>query len=92
MDLLLEPHLTSCCGRNISQQAVAEIQKRRGKCPLCNAIPLSTILHKDLQREVKRIRVFCDNQCSWQGELSALDYHLQFCPKKNVPLMAKLSL
>ena len=92
MDLLVQPHLTPCCGKHISPKAVAEIQKKGQKCPLCNNIPLSTILNKHFQREVKRIRVFCDNQCSWQGELSALDYHLQSCPKKDIPPVAKSPL
>ena len=91
-DLLLQPHLTLCCGRHLSQAAASEIQKKGGKCPLCSTIPLSTILNKHFQREVKRIQVYCDNQCSWQGELSALDYHLQSCPKKDFSLMTKPSL
>ena len=90
--LLLQPHLTSCCGKHISKDAVTEIQKKGGKCPLCNALPLSTILNKHFQREVKGFVVFCDYKCGWQGELSALDHHLMSCPMKDTPLQTQPSL
>ena len=91
--LLLEPYLTSCCGQHLSQEAVARIKKERGKCPLCKMIQWSTMLDKHYQREVNSLLVFChykDRGCTWQGELSAFEYHVSSCPMKDTPLMKEL--
>ena len=84
--LLLQPHLTSCCGNHLSQEAATRIQRERGACPLCKAPHLSTMLDKHFQHEVKKLPVFCyrkDRGCGWQGELAALDCHVQSCPMEN---------
>ena len=93
-NLLLQPHLTSCCGKHLSQEVASRIQQEQGPCPLCNAQFLSTILNKHFQREVKALPVFCPHKekgCDWQGELSERDYHLHSCPKSDsTELMEKL--
>ena len=85
--LLLQPHLTSCCGKHISQEASTRI--RRGACPLCNTASWSTVLNKHFQRQVNEMRVFCchdDRGCDWQGELSELEHHVHSCPMREKPL------
>ena len=80
--LLLQPHLTSCCGKHLSHEAATLIERKEGTCPLCNEIGLKTMLDKGFQRKVKELRVFCrhkDIGCGWQGKLSDLDQHLQSC-------------
>ena len=84
--LLLQPHLTSCCGNHISQEATSRIQREGGACPLCNTHPLSTMLNKHFQRQVKSVCVFChhdDRGCGWQGELANFDSHMQSCPMRD---------
>ena len=69
--LLLEPHLTSCCGKHLSQEAATRIQGEGGACPLCNSPSWSTVLNKHFQRQVKSLCVFCRHEergCGWQGD------------------------
>ena len=91
--LLLQPHLTSCCGKHLSQEATTRIQREGGACPLCKTPHWSTVLNKHFQRQVNALHVFCrheDRGCGWHGELSDLECHIQSCPQKDDPLMTEL--
>ena len=91
--LLLQPHLTSCCGKHLSQEAATRIQGEGGACPLCKMPRWTTMLSKHFQRQVNQHRVFChheDRGCGWQGELSDLERHVQSCPMRDQPLMTDL--
>ena len=91
--LLLQPQLTSCCGKHLSQEAATRIQRGGGACPLCKMPRWSTVLNKHFQRQVNQLRVFChheDQECGWQGELSDLKRHIQSCPMRDQPLMTEL--
>ena len=91
--LLLQPHLTACCGKHLSQEAAARIQREGGACPLCNEPHFTTVLNKHFLRQVNELRVFChheDSGCGWQGELSDLERHVQSCPMKTASLMTDL--
>ena len=78
-DLLLQPHLTSCCGQHLSEEAVKRIKNEENKCPQCQAPEWTTILSKHFLRQVTKLRVFCrDPECDWQGTLSEQDRHMQF--------------
>ena len=60
---------------------------------MCATSDWSTILSKHFQRQVNALHVFChheDRGCGWQGELSDLERHVQFCPMKDSPLMTDL--
>ena len=90
MNLLFQPHLTTCCGMHLSRVAATKIQ---GACPLCKAPHLNTVLNKHFQRQVNALDVFChheDRGCGWQGELSDLKRHVKSCPMKDAPLMTDL--
>jgi hypothetical protein len=68
--VLLQPHLTSCCGNHISEEAASRIQREGGACPLCKKKDWSTMFSKHFQRQVNSLRVFCrheDRGCGWQG-------------------------
>ena len=93
--LLLRPHLTSCCGNHLSQEAATRIQGVGGTCPLCKATHWYTTYNKHFRRQVKSLRVFCrhkDRGCGWQGELRNLHSHIPCCPKSDTPMMTDLSL
>ena len=93
MGLLLQPHLTSCCGKHISQEAATRIQGEGGACPLCKEQSWSTMLNKHFQRQVNSLHVFCrheDRGCGWQGELASFHHHVESCPMKDGPLMTEL--
>ena len=81
--LLLQPYLTSCCGKHLSQEATTRIQREGGACPLCMTSRWSTVLNKYFQRQVNALHVFChheDRGCGWHGELSDLERHVKSCP------------
>ena len=90
--LLLQPHLTECCGKHLSQEAATRAQGA-GLCPLCNTAGFSTMLNGYFLRQVNKLHVFCryeDRGCGWQGELSDLDRHTRSCPMRNAPIMTEL--
>ena len=92
--VLLQPHLTSCCGNHISEEAARRIQRGGGACPLCKKKDWSTMLNKRFQRQVNSLRVFCrheDRGCGWQGELAAFHHHVNFCPMRDGPRMTELA-
>ena len=82
LGLLLQPHLTSCCGKHLSEESATRIQGEGGPCPLCKASDWSTVLNKHLSRQVKELHVFCrhkEKRCRWKGELSDFTQHVQSC-------------
>ena len=88
LDLLLQPHLTPCCGKHLSQEAATRIEGEGGSCPMCKESHLNTVLDKRFRRQVNELRVFChheDRGCGWQGELSDLKRHVQSCSMKTTP-------
>lgn len=52
-DLLLQPHLTLCCGQHLSPEAVTTMVEDGMPCPLCKTASWSTVLNKHFQRQVK---------------------------------------
>lgn len=52
-NILLQPHLTLCCGSHISPEAATAMQKDGMPCPLCKTASWSTVLNKHFQRQVK---------------------------------------
>ena len=78
--LLLQPHLTACCGHHLSDEAVTKIQGMGGACPMCRTPNLLTILDKHFRRQIYQLRVFCRRKgkgCEWKGELSELEHHMK---------------
>jgi hypothetical protein len=85
MGLLLQPHLTSCCGKHISQEAAAKIRREKLPCPLCKKAHWNTMLNKRFRREVNALHVCCrheDRGCGWQGEMTTFHTHVKSCPMR----------
>ena len=83
-ELLLEPHLTECCGQHLSERAVEQLKRRIRPCPMC-AMPLVTIKDIHFRRKVRELPVFCPNKnkgCQWVAEVSAVKEHMEVCPWK----------
>ena len=81
--ILLEPHLTGCCGKHLSGRAVEQLRSRGLPCPLCNEPQLVTIKDFHFRRQVWELPVFCPNKgrgCNWVAKLSALQSHMENCP------------
>ena len=86
---LLVPHVTSCCGQYLSEEAADRIKHVGGACPLCNTPSWTTLLNRRFQCTVHELRVFCPHRrrgCRWEGELGALHRHKQSCANKTSPL------
>ena len=93
MGLLLQPHLTSCCGQHISQEAVKRLKKEGQGCPMCKSDKWPTILSKHFLRQVIELRVFCrETECDWQGELSELESHSESCHNSSGKLYLAIDL
>ena len=93
LELLLQPHLTSCCGGHISADAVSRVQGGDHPCPLCGARTWNTVLNKHFQRQVRALRVVCcyeNRGCVWQGALSYQERHIESCSMKSAPLLRDL--
>jgi fyn-related kinase len=83
MGLLLQPHLTSCCGKHLSQEAAAKIRREKLPCPLCKKAQWNTMLDKRFRREVNALHVCCRHEgrgCGWQGEMTTFHTHIKSCP------------
>ena len=92
--LLLQPHLTSCCGKHLSYEAATKMQKEKGACPLCYELQWSTMLNKHFQHQVNSLDVLCchkDRGCDWHGPLPDLCYHVQSCTRKDAPVITNNS-
>ena len=87
--LLLQPYLTECCGKHLSQEAANRIIEQGAICPLCKSSKLNGILDKRFQRQVRELLVFCRHRnrgCEWAAELSSFEQHIESCPKRNSPI------
>lgn len=93
--LLLKPHLTTCCGKHLSEEAATRMKTDKMKCPLCNKVKLRTTLNLNFQRQVFEVTVYCQNRkrgCGWVGELSTFEDHIDKCPKQDNPLAEQRGL
>ena len=82
---LLQPQQTKCCRKNLSEEASTRIQREGRPCPMCRDPSFITILNFNLRNQVRKLHVFCHHKktgCGWEGELSALDPHVQSCSNK----------
>ncbi|CAI8018734.1 Ankyrin repeat domain-containing protein 50, partial [Geodia barretti] len=92
LGLLLQPHLTSYCGKHLSEESATRIQGEGGPCPLCKSPDWSTVLDKHVRRQVKELHVFCRHKekgCWWKGELSDFTQHVQSCQFRYLQVSTK---
>ena len=72
-----DPYLSVCCGHVFCRTC----QDSADVCPVCNNYDkeFMTFLNKQLDREIKSLRIYCTNRekgCAWQGELNNINNHL----------------
>ena len=77
-----EPYLSECCGNTFCKSCF-ECAKRAtvidDACPICRMEHFVAFPHKQADRTVRSLQVFCDNKekgCNWQGELNDIINHL----------------
>lgn len=89
--LMIQPHRTSCCKKNISKEAATRIKEDGKACPFCRAPAFDTKLNKEMRKNVQSLQVFCpheDRGCQWKGKLRHFESHVKSCPKKDAPQVA----
>ena len=57
LELLLDPHQTTCCGHHISREAASRLQRDETPCPLCKEPKLLTIPDKFFKRKANEILI-----------------------------------
>ena len=78
-----DPHLSVCCG-HIFCMSCAEWRRnsQHSECPMCGNESFSSVLNKQIDREVKALVIQCKNQsdgCTWRGQLKRLPAHRKSC-------------
>ena len=78
-----DPHLSVCCGHTFCKSC-ADWRRhwRHSDCPVCRNEDFSSVLNKQIDREVKALSVHCSNQsdgCTWRGQLKRLPGHRENC-------------
>ena len=87
-----EPNLTSCCGQHFCEYCIKRIIADRNPCPFCKERQFTVLLDKKQKRKVLELKVKCPETgrcCTWTGQLSKLDAHINnecgfvyvYCPK-----------
>ena len=84
-EVLKEPHLTACCGQHYCNSCLKEWldhSSENHSCPHCRETNFTHLLDKSVERQVKKLEVYCEYRrdgCSWVGELCDLESHLSKC-------------
>ena len=64
--------LSLCCGNVFCTSCLDGAKKVTISCPICRSEEFETILHKQADRAVRSLSIFCINKekgCEWQGEI-----------------------
>ena len=89
-------HLTGCCGAHFCLACLQQLKKGTAvnkACPMCRVEKFKIFPNKQLNREIKALKVFCVNRwsgCTWSGEINNVKKHIStdclfvdvFCPSK----------
>ena len=80
LDILREPHLTTCCGNHhLCKVCMDTVKKSNGKCPLCQKKPFNGFIDKRFERQLHEMKVYCiykPKGCEWVGNFGKIDQHL----------------
>ena len=89
-------HLTSCCGAHFCYSCLQQLKKGTAvnkACPICREERFKIFPNKQLDRKIKELHVYCVNRrsgCTWAGEMSGLDRHVDAdCQFVDVPCPSK---
>ena len=87
--VLIEPHVTDCCGQHFCQSCLDEWFRKQGKkiCPHCRSERFSHILYLPLKRKIQALKVYCPNQkygCGSTISINEVKGHVEKCSFVNV--------
>ena len=77
------PCLSLCCGNVFCKSCLdgaKQASVNLNSCPLCRDEEFKTIFHKQADRAVRSLHIFCVNKekgCEWQGEINNITNHLE---------------
>ena len=78
-----DPQQTPCCGNAFCKACISKTREKDQPCPTCRVKDFHYFPDKGLQRELYSCKVYCTCKfrgCHWEGELRALDLHLNSHP------------
>ena len=81
LNILIDPHLVTCCGHNFCGSCIERVRASNGACPMCKEREYQYFTDKRCLRIVNGLEVYCANHkkgkgCEWKGELKNLPAHL----------------
>ncbi|XP_065901696.1 TNF receptor-associated factor 5-like [Dysidea avara] len=77
-----DAHLTNCCGAHFCASCLKQTRKGSAvnkACPMCRVEKFKVFPNKQLDREIKGLKVHCSNRktgCIWQGEINDFTKHV----------------
>ena len=80
-----DPYLSVCCGHVFCKTCIDQVKRASSSsdaCPMCRDEKFPTVPNKQIDREVKSLKVSCTNKekgCSWKGEIQAIEAHKKAC-------------
>ena len=82
--VLVEPHVTECCGQHFCEQCLTKWFKEQGSviCPHCRSINFAHIRYLPMKRKINDLQVLCSNKkdgCALITTVSQLESHLSEC-------------
>ena len=83
-NVLRDPQLTECCGRNVCHPCIEEAMKISGPCPLaeCKRPHVKVSFNRTCRNNIDERMVYCSsksNGCQWIDKLEKLERHLAEC-------------
>lgn len=81
--VLREPYQAPCCGKSFCRTCIEPLCLANANCPTCRHAGFTTFPDKRLELSLESVNVFCSlrgDGCKWNGELGALDKHLNKSP------------
>ena len=81
-----DAYQVNCCGKVLCKCCLMKWtnESNHSSCPVCRSENIRSKYFKDTRsdREIKRIRVFCNNEdsgCDWSGEVRDMENHVENC-------------
>ena len=85
--VLVDPHVTDCCGQHFCGQCLTKWFQGGKICPHCRSTNFSHIRYLPLKRKINDLQVYCSNWkygCTTITSVNGLDDHLSECPYTTV--------
>ena len=90
LQILREPHLVNCCGKNYCKTCIDGVKLKNNPCPCCKMEEFQIFHNKNLQQTLyTEFKVYCSNRkrgCKWVGNLGEFDDHLNIRPPQEKEL------